>query len=429
MTGDETATSAGAPAGPPAACGRIGEEFDPFHAHGQDPFPFYARARAEAPVFYSPRFGVWFVTRYDDVAVILRDPLTFSSTESLPKPRERAPEVEPILRQARQVKTLINVDPPEHTRLRQVAREGFTPARVAALEPMIREVTEDLIDRMGAGPADLLDRFAYPLPLTVILHVLGVPLEDMERCRGWTRDMTVVDFAPDDLPIETQVAAARGFLAFVGYWDDLVARRAAEPRDDLISHLVTAPVHGEERLAPEHVAAMLPSFILAGHETTANLIGNTVWRLLQHPDQLAAVTRDPALVPGAVEEGLRYDPSTLGFIRTARRQVEIAGTTIPAGGKLFLLYASANHDGARYPAPEAFRVDRNGTTQHLAFGRGIHFCLGAQLARLEARVALERLLARLPGLRLADPAAPPRWRPNLVFRGLERLLVSWDAPR
>jgi cytochrome P450 len=426
MTSDEaTATASTGAAG--GRAGGLGEEFDPLLAHGQDPYSFYARARAEAPVFYSSRFDLWFVTRYDDVAAILRDPQTFSSAESIPQVRQRAPEVAEIMRDVwPRLKSLVNIDPPEHTRLRRIAREGFTPARVAALEPMIREVAEGLIDHLGDGPADLLSQFAYPMPLTVILRVLGVPLADLEQCRAWTQDL-LTERDPGDLPLGTRLAAARGALEFCGYCGDLVAERAAEPRADLISHLLTARVPGLEPLSPQQVADLLPSFILAGHETTANLIGNLVWRLLHHPDQLAAVRSDPALLPGAVEEALRYDPPALGFIRTARHEVEIAGTTIPEGGRLFLAYASANHDGGRFPDPEAFRADRDGTTRHFAFGLGIHFCLGAPLARLEARVALERLLVRLPGMRLADPAAPPRWRPNLLFRGLDRLVVAWDA--
>jgi len=406
----------------------LGEEYDPFTAHSQDPYPFYARARSEEPVFYSPRFGMWFATRYDDGVAIVRDPATFSSADAIPLREQHPPEVEEILAGwGEPLIHLLVADPPEHTRLRQLARDAFAPTRIAALEPMIRQVTDDLIARMGPGPADLVSQFAYPLPLTVILRVLGVPEEDLEKCRRWTQDAIANDLGTANPSLEAQCEWARSTVAFRQYVHELARQRANEPKDDLISSLVTARLRGYEPLSVDSKEAMgvVLALIIAGHETTASLIGTVVWHLLRNPDQLAEVRRNSDLIPGAVEEAVRHDPAGIGFVRTATREVEVGGVRIPAGGKVFVMYASGNHDPQAFPEPERFLVGRDHTLQ-LGFGRGIHYCLGAPLARLEGRIALERLLARLPNLRLANSAEPPRWKPNIILRGLESLHVAWD---
>ena len=409
----------------PGRNGRLGASFQPLAGeHLEDPYPFYRRARDREPVFFHPRLGVWFVTRYEDVVAVLRDPATFSSKDVIPTHPELPLEVQEVVADLRHVQHLINTDPPAHTRLRAIVNEGFTPSRVAALEPTVQKLAAELVDGFALdGHADLVAQFAYPLPLTVILQMLGVPPDDLDQCQRWSADVSRWAWAVGALALDEVVACARGVVAFQRYAEELVAARRREPRDDMISHLLAAG-DGERRLGPQELVDLIPGLILAGHETTANLITNTVFLLLTHPAEWEAVRRDRAAVERAVEEGLRVDTSVLGMPRTTTRAVELGGVALPAGARLFLLFGSANHDGARYARPDEFCPGRERAAPHLGFGRGIHFCIGAPLARLEARVAIETLAARLPSLRLADPAPPPR-RPNLAFREYTHLNVRW----
>ncbi|MGH8348942.1 MAG: cytochrome P450, partial [Pseudomonas sp.] len=316
---------------------------------------------------------------------------------------------------------------PAHTRLRLLIRQGFTPRRLAALEPVIREVANNLVDTFAAdGQVDLISQFAYPLPLTVILGMLGVPAHDMPTMRRWTQESIALNFASATLPLEQQVAYAQGKLAFQRYTRDLVTERAQAPREDLISHLLRARQEGIPPLSTEEVSSLIPGLIIAGHESTAKLIGNTMRLLLTHPEQRQALQRDPNLTAAAVEEGLRIDAPVLGMVRTTTREVTVGGVALAAGARLFLLYGSANHDETYFTDAEQFHPDRARRTSHLAFGHGIHFCLGAPLARLEARIAIETLGRRLPGLRLA-PEQSFAHVPSLVFRGLACLGLVWDA--
>lgn len=412
---------------PTGACPHLGGEFTPLTGEQLvDPYPFYARARSEEPAFFSPTFGMWFITRYADITTILADPGTFSSLDTLPRPRETPTEVQEVLADYLPDRRLLNTDPPAHTRLRLLIRQGFTPRRVAALEPVIREVATDLVDAFAAdGQVDLISQFAYPLPLTVILGMLGVPAHDMPTMRRWTQESIALNFAAATLPLEEQVAYARGKLAFQRYTRDLVTERAQAPREDLISDLLQARYEGISPLSAEEVSSLIPGLIIAGHESTAKLIGNTMLLLLTHPEQWQALQRDPTLVAAAVEEGLRIEAPVLGMVRTTTREVTVGGVTLPAGARLFLMYGSANHDETHFADAEQFRPDGTRRASHLAFGHGIHFCLGAPLARLEARIAIETLGRRLPGLRLAPEQSFARV-PSLVFRGLARLGLVWD---
>jgi cytochrome P450 len=410
----------------PATNAGLGATFQPLAGdHLEDPYPFYRRARAEEPVFFHPGFGLWFVTRYEDVVAVLRDPRTFSSKDTIPTHPELAPEVQAVLAEHRHSQHLINADPPVHTRLRSICNEGFTPTRVGALESTIRALAADLIDGFSAdGHADIAAQFAYPLPLTVILQMLGVPAEDLDDCRRWSHDVSAWAWGAAVLPTEQLVEHARGMVAFQRYTEGLVEARRRGPRADMISDLVAAR-DGGTGLSNEEVVDLVPGLILAGHETTANLITNTLFQLLRHPARWDVLRRDPRTAEAAVEEGLRFDTSVLGMPRTTTRDVELGGVTLPAGAKLFVLFGSAGHDDARYANPEAFDPDRRGGPPHLGFGRGIHYCIGSPLARLEARIALATLAARLPSLRLVDREPPPH-RPMLAFREYTRLDVEWD---
>lgn len=410
-----------------ARCPGLGDRYEPFGAHLDDPYPFYAQARQEESVFFSPAVGMWFVTRYDDVVRIVRDPKTFSSRDMIPSRPDMPPEVQAALRRYRHPVRPINTDPPEHTRLRDLMNQGFVPGAIAPLEPTIRAFADELIDEFASdGQIEILSRFAFPFPLNVILHVLGVPRDDLDACRVWCEDIAAWQWGAQILPTERLVEAARGIVAFQDYCETLVDKRRAEPGDDLLSRLMAPNDLGHEPLARDELVSLIPGFILAGHETTSNLIGNGLRLLLDRPNQWASVLGDAELLERAIEEVLRFDSSIHGMVRTTTREVEVGGVQLPANTKLFLLYTSASHDETRFTDSEEFRIDRAKEAPSLAFGRGIHFCIGASLARLEARVAFETLGQHLPNLRLVDGQSLHR-APLLLFRGYTGLEVAWDT--
>lgn len=402
----------------------LGDEFDREVSHGQNPYPFYAKARRDGPVFYSERFGLWFVADHDSVAIILHDPLTYSSENRSIKPKSWPAPVAEVMARRRHAQHLGNTDPPTHTRLRQILNQAFMPARVRTYEPIVTEVAKSLIAQLDGPPADLLAQFCYPFPLIVTLRVIGVPLADLDQCMEWCKQKSTLDFASETLSEQEQLDAAYASVEFIEYCDELVRQRRDHPTDDLISQLLTARVRGHDPLTEAEASDLLPLLIFAGHETTANLLGNLLWQLFS-TDQLDRVRADRDLLDAAIEEGLRFDTPALGFIRRATREVELAGVRVPAGARLFLLFGSANHDESRWTDPETFQFPRPRATGHLAFGQGVHYCVGAPLARLETRVGLNHLLNAFPGLRLMEPVTEPERRAHLVLRTLKHLPVAW----
>lgn len=407
---------------------RLGDEFDPFVKHADNPYRVFALARVQEPVFYSPRLDAWLVTRFDDIRDVLLDPQTFSSKNSIPAfenpiidtlPDEQAETV-------RMGRALVVNDPPAHTRLRKIFAQAFTPARVAAMEPMVRSVADSLIDSFVDGRTDLVEEFSHPLPLAVILKVFGVPEADLEDCRRWAQDMIMLNVV-EGLTTEQSQSALSGALAFNEYAERLVAERAAEPREDLISHVLTASIGEYEPLEQDEVVTMLPGFIIAGYETTGNLLGNLLWVLLSKAGIRSGLRDDPALISTAVEEALRRDTPVRALGRTTTRDVEIHRVHIPAGAQIMVVYASGNRDESHFADPDEFRLDRGHGLQHLAFGRGIHYCMGAQLGRLEAHIAVERLLTRLPDMRLPDLDFIPERHLSFIFHGPRSLPVVWDT--
>jgi len=401
--------------------------FSPAGEHLEDPYPYYAWAREAEPVLFSPDLQMWCVTRYEDVSAILGDPKTFSSMDTIPELGEPIPEVQAALAGYRRPRNLLNMDPPDHTALRGMVRQVFSPRRVAAMEPTVREVTAAVIDAFAADThADLVAQFAYPLPLTVIFRLLGIPEEDMELLRQWTSDLKLLHLARR-LPAERQVQLARNVVAYQEYIEGLTSDRKATLGEDLVSYLIEAGAEdGDAPLSLFQVADQVQGLVIAGHETSANAIGNILHLLLAEPARWRAVCDDPAIIDVTVEEGLRADSAISGMIRTATRPVTIGGVQLPDGARLFLLFGSANTDERAFPDASQFQLDRSGQPAHLAFGRGIHYCVGAPLARLEAMVALEELTRRLPTLRL-DPDVRLRHVPTPLFRGFASLPVRWQA--
>jgi len=386
----------------------------------------FAQMRTEAPVLCQPGLDgetmIWFVTRHDDVVKVLldderfvRDPTLALTTEQLEGSTNRMPESFAFIEQH-----MLNRDGADHRRLRRLVTKAFTPRMVEQLRPRIEEIAAELLDAVEArGEMDIVEEYAFPLPITVIAELLGIPVADRDRFRRWSNAVVTPAFSPDALAEFGDLMAD-----FVAYLRALFERRRAEPAEDLISALLEVR-DGGDALSEQELFSMVVLLIVAGHETTVNLIANAVLALLEHPDQLVELRRDPARVPAAIEECLRFDgPVERALNRWAASDVELGGQTVRRGDDVIVILGSANRDPERFPDPDVLDLDRD-DTKHVAFGRGSHYCLGAPLARLEGEVALTTLLRRLPGIRLAVTREELRWRPVPLFRSLASLPVAW----
>ncbi len=389
------------------------------------PYAVYDRLRDTAPVHRvtgpdgSP---AWLVTRYDDVREALADPLlSLDKRHALPG-GYKGFALPPALDA-----NLLNMDPPDHTRIRRLVGRAFTTRRVEQLRAPIRRTADRLLDALGTnggphGGTDLIAAYAAPLPITVICDLLGVPDEHRRDFRAWT-DVLV---APD--PARPQ-AAKEAVVAMLGFFTQLLADKRKEPADDLLSDLIAvrdeSDSAGNGRLTEDELMSLAFLILFAGYENTVQLIGTAVLALLQHPGQLAALRADPTRLPAAVEEFVRYDgPALLAIRRFPREDVTIGDVTVPAGETVLLSLAAANRDPRRFPDADRFDLGRD-ATGHLALGHGIHYCLGAPLARLETEIALAALLERLPDLQLDGDPGDLRWRPSLRARGLLTLPVTY----
>jgi cytochrome P450 len=385
-----------------------------------DPYPFYHRLRAADPVHWNEADGHWVLTRYADVAALLRSPAVSSDRASPERQREAAPELRPLL--AFRADSMLNTDPPKHTRLRNLVSKAFTPAAVEALAPFIRRTAEQFLDAAQArGRMDVIRDLAYPLPVVVIAELLGVPAEDRDKFKAWADDAAAAaGNVRSNLSPDVFRRAMQGTRELVMYLHGVVARRRKAPAGDLISALVRAEEAGD-RLSEQELYANAVLLLTAGHETTTNLIGNGTLALLRCPDQWRKLRDDPALAPSAVEELLRYDSPVQFTSRLLRADATVGGKQLRAGQTVLLLLAAANRDPEQFPDPDRLEVAR-ADNKHVAFGLGPHFCLGAPLARLEGRIVFEALIRRLPGLRL--DGEPPRYRDNFNLRGLRSLEVA-----
>ena len=379
----------------------------------RNPHPIFARLREQAPVNVgiSPNgVRMWVISRYDDVLAAFSDPRLCKSSQIL---------VEVLSRQMAGTSPLVShhmlfSDPPDHTRLRGLVAKAFTARRVQRLRTRMEEITEDLLGELAGGSeVDLMDVLAYPLPITVISEMLGIPAEDRGEFREWTTILTSAA-----APNETK-EAGRAMADFV---TGLLAAKRAEPADDLLSALVQAS-EGDDRLSEEELVAMVFLLLTAGFETTVNLIANGLLALLCHPDQLALLRQEPSLLPNAVTEFLRFDsPVNLASMRFTAEPVDIGGVVIPEGEIVMIGISSANRDSARFPDPDRLDITR-WDSGHLSFGHGIHHCLGAMLARIEVEAAIGQLIRRFPGIHLAVRPDELRYRFSLTMRSLERLPV------
>ena len=385
----------------------------------------FARMREQDPVLCQPGMDgetpIWWVTRYEDAEAVLldderfvRDPRLALRPEQL---RSELPEYVAFIDS-----NMLNRDGEDHKRLRRLVSKAFTPRMIERLRPRIQEIADELIDHASAASEmELVSEFAFPLPITVIAELLGVPVADRERFRVWSAAMV----SPALAAAEAEQADA-SLTAFVQYLLALFAERRREPGEDLVSALV-AVEDGGDTLSEEELCSMIALLIVAGHETTVSLIGNAMLALLTHPEQRTALEGDPTLLPRAVEELIRYDgPVERTLNRWAAVDVELGGQTIRRGDNVIVILGAADRDPGRFVAPDTLDLGAE-RERHLGFGRGSHFCLGAPLARLETEIALGTLLRRLPGLRLAVAEDELCWRPVPLFRSLVALPVAWDA--
>ncbi|MFD5106154.1 cytochrome P450 family protein [Streptomyces cinereoruber] len=393
-----------------------------------DPYPAYAWLREHAPVHRTTLpSGVeaWLVTRYADARQALADQrLSKNPAHHDESPHAKGKTGIPGERKAELMTHLLNIDPPDHTRLRRLVSKAFTPRRVAEFAPRVQELTDRLIDAfVEKGSADLIHEFAFPLPIYAICDLLGVPEEDQDDFRDWAGMMIRHGGGP-------RGGVARSVKKMRGYLAELIHRKREEPGDDLISGLIKASDHGEH-LTENEAAAMAFILLFAGFETTVNLIGNGLYALLRDPgqrgllqDSLAA--GETGLLETGIEELLRYDgPVEMATWRYATRALTIGGQEIPAGDPVLVVLAAADRDPERFDGPDVLDLARR-DNQHLGYGHGIHYCLGAPLARLEGQAALATLLTRLPDLRLAADPAELRWRGGLIMRGLRTLPVEFS---
>ncbi|MEU0834395.1 cytochrome P450 [Streptomyces sp. NPDC005969] len=387
-----------------------------------DPFPLYRRLREDGPVrrvVIAGGLEAWLVTRYEDGLVALSDPRLSSDVRDASDPQliQRLPATE----RESMLRNMLRSDPPDHTRLRRLVSKAFTARRVAELQPRVQVIADRLLDAiMPVGHADLVKDFALPLPVTVISELLGVPVAERHDFQRLTDDMILQGMAPPD---PAQVDAV--WQQMRSYLTGLLEAKRAQPGDDLLSALITTRDE-EHQLDEDELIAMAFLLLAAGYITTVNLIGSGIAALLAHPDQLQMLREDPALLPGAIEEFLRYDgPVSPGIARFAREDVTIAGVAVPRGATVLVASAIADRDPARFSDPDHLDITRQDNT-HLAFGHGIHYCLGAPLARLEGQIAIGTVLRRLHHLTLAVPPGELQWRPG-GLRGPERLPVTFTS--
>ena len=392
-------------------------------AFDADPYPVYHQMRREAPVYYSEAWGCWMLTRYDDIAWTLQDYKTFTSlgrlTASMDLPEPLWQQVAPLVRHYSQ--GLINVDPPDHTRMRKLVHMAFTPRTIRKMQAYIDHIVAELIEaQLERGGMDVIWDFSYPLPVTVIAGMMGIPLEDHAKFKAWSGEIVGFMATPKPSP-EVLLKSQDSLQAMQAYFRDIYAKRRLQPEDDLITALVMAELEGEQ-LTEEEMVSSCVTILIGGHETTTYLIANGMYWLLRNPAQLQLLRDKPELAGSATEEFLRYDGPFQRNRRIATRDIDIGGKAIKKDQLIMQLLGAANRDPAQFAQPDKLDIQRS-PNKHLAFGYGPHFCLGAPLARLEAPAAFRGLLEKLRDIQIADE--PPAWN-NALFRGLKSLPITFE---
>ena len=411
----------------------IGATFNPFASPFlDDPYSFLERAQREEPVFYSPEIDHWVVTRFEDVRTVFSNPDVWSAANALSAVTPLSPRVMQRLRESqfRMNPVLTNLDPPAHMRIRKHATNAFSTRHVAAAEPWIRELADRAIDRLiaktqeadGLRRADMVSEFAYELPALVAFRFLGVPNSRVEDVKAWTQNRVMLTWGRCDE--QTQWDEAEGLIAMWKFCERHIADTMARDEDSFLGALVHYHRENPGDLSVNEMESILFTMLVAGHETTSNAMANTCATLLGEREHWERLVAEPGLIPQAVEEMLRHRPSIISWRRVAARDTELQGRPIAKGDRILLMIAAANHDPTQFPNPETVDLCRANARRHLTFGHGVHLCIGAGLARLQMKVFLEQLVARLPGLEL-DAGQRYEYVPNLSFRGPTRVAVHW----
>ncbi|WP_407493065.1 cytochrome P450 [Pseudooceanicola sp. MF1-13] len=407
---------------------RSTDAFDPFDLNA--PHAQWKSFREEEPIFYHEPSGYWVVSRYDDIKAIFDDWQTFSS-ENAQKP------MRPMCDAARKVLTdggftaysgLTARVPPDHTRIRKVAQGCFGPRRFKSIEPQIAEIVERHLDALeeagkNGGPVDFWQVVAYPVPAYVLFTLMGIPDEDVPKVKQFGESRARMTWS--DLTDEEQIPVAHDMVAYWKYIHDLLDMRRENPGDDFPSDLLRLQAEGAD-ITNDEIAGVLYSTLFAGHETTSTFMGNYVIEALRDRGAWDAVKADASLIPNAVEEMLRFTPSVVGWRRKARHAATVGGVDLPEGAEILMITGSANRDESQFPEGERLDITRTNARTHLAFGYGIHYCLGFQLAKMEGKALVEQLVARFPTMRLA-PGFTPEYNRNITFRVPKSVMVEWDG--
>ncbi len=391
-----------------------------------NPYPIYAALRAADPVSRQQGvegdFYLWYVTRYAEAEIVLRDHKRFVKNYRNTRTAEELAQFPPLSRLSQLLDNhMLNLDGADHQRQRALVNKAFTVRMVNGMQERVQAIADELIDQVvNNGSMDLIDEYAFPLPIVVIAEMLGVPATDRDRFRAWSDAFVTPSRTPEEWTI-----AEKRLIEFTDYLGEIFAERRRNPQNDLITALIQAEEAGDQ-LSEEEIYSMVVLLIVAGHETTVNLIGNGTLALLRNPEQLALLRDQPERMAEAVEELLRYDgPVERTTLRFAAMDTELAGKLIKRGEAIAVVLASVNHDETHFQAADQLDLTRT-DNRHMAFGYGVHYCVGAPLARMEGRIALSTLLRRLPGLRLAAPVEALHWRFNPILRGMQHLPVAWD---
>ncbi len=389
-----------------------------------NPFPFLAELRRSQPVYQTTlpdKTPVWLLTRYADVTALLKDERFVKNrrTAMTPEQLRKMPWVPPMFRPLE--RNMLDLDAPDHARLRALVHKAFTPNLIGRMRDRVQALADELLERVRfEGEIDLMKDYALPLPMTIITEILGVPTGDRDKFHKWSKAVVSLTSPKATLRVIPSV------WMFIRYLRQFFKRRRRDPQDDLASALIQAEEAGD-KLSEDELLAMVFLLLIAGHETTVNLIGNGMLALLEHPNEMNKLRRDPALIKVAIEELLRYtSPVLMSTERYAREDLDVHGITIPRGGMTLGVIGSANRDETVFENPDELDITRE-PNKHLSFGQGIHFCLGAPLARLEGEIAINTLLSRMPDLHLSVATESLHWRPSMVLRGLESLPLSFGV--
>ena len=402
---------------------RLSHAFDPLDL--SDPFPLLAQARRDAPVFYSPDIDYWVITRYDDIKAIFRDHETYTAANTITP-------IAPFSRAVKQMladgdyspePVLSNNVPPSHTRIRALVNRLFRPRRMNSFAPAIRNIAEGAVNRIAErAPLDIVAELTYEYPAYALFHVLGVPDADVPQVKAWAGNRIKLYYGRPTA--DEQIEMTKDLATFWRYVVDLVEDKVRQPQDDLTSDLIQMRAGDDNKISLNEIASCMITLLVAGHETTTAQINNALIHLLSSRQHWEALCAAPEAIPQMLEEMMRYDPSVCAWRRLAARSSTIAGVEIPAGANLLLMLNSANRDQAVFPEPDVILSSRENLKDHLAFGYGIHYCVGAPLARLEMRILLETLTRALPDMRLV-PGQALEYSRNISFRGPAALWVTW----